>query len=96
MKQLYRSITNKAGMSTLPDYEMNEKGEVFRTQYHTEGWSATPDFVLKNEKQLFRAITNPLGASGLPEYEIRENQVFRTTAHPDGWGAHADFSIREA
>ncbi len=79
----------------LPVYTLRD-GKLYRTTFHTNGWSEHPDYSLKADGKFYRTQFHKLGAGLVPDYEFgRDRRVYQTQTHPLGSDHLPAYEIRE-
>lgn len=71
-------------------------GKIYRTVFHSKGWSENPDYEFGNDGKFYRTEYHELGANSLPDYEFHKDQkVYRTENHPNGIELSPEYEIRD-
>ena len=79
----------------MPVYIVKD-GRFFRTAYHPQGWSQTPDYRLGSDGRIYRTKNHPEGSSDQPDYEFgRDSKLYRTISHPKGLSDLPEFKIND-
>ena len=84
MIQIYAVGEDQAKDGKGPIYVVSD-GKLYRTVNHIQGWSAEPDYEMRDDGRLYRTGHHTRGESGKPDYEFRQGQlIYRTRHHPQG------------
>jgi hypothetical protein len=95
MYQIYRVPSRHMGFADGPDYLVID-GKFFPTVSHPRGWSAYPEYELRNDGRIYRSANHPQGIGMTPDYEIgRDCLLYRTPYHPDGEAAVPEYELRD-
>lgn len=94
MLKLFK-LTDKEEMSDTPVYTLKE-GKFFRTAFHPNGWSDSPDYDLGNDGRIYRTENHPNGFGDLPDYEFgKDRKLYRTPSHPEGIRQTPEYEIND-
>ena len=95
MYQIFKVPGNQLGSTDQPHYLVID-GRFFPTVSHPRGWSAYPEYELRNDGKIYRSTNHPLGVGATPDYEIGTDcLLYRTPEHPDGELSTPEYELRE-
>ena len=95
MYQIFRVPGHQEAFTDYPEYLVVD-GLFFPTVIHPRGWSAHPEYELRNDGKIYRSANHPLGLGRRPDYEIGTDcLLYRTSHHPDGELPVPEYKLRE-